>query len=413
MANGVTSWAQLLHFYQPPTQSHDVLERVVEECYRPVLAVIGEHANAKIAVSINAVLTELLHQHGFGDVLGSLTMLAERGQIEFVGSGRFHPILPLVPETERRRSIAENAKVNRALIGPGFAPRGFFPPELCYSAEILPAVVNAGHEWVVVSGVAAPDGWPSESVCRIHNGGAPVAVLFRDDHRSNRISFRETNPGAWIEDLAALSVDGVDRYVLTAMDAETFGHHISGWERDFLGETYEGFASGGANVCMVMPSELVDRFPVGPTVEPHRSSWSTSPDDIAARNPYPLWQAPGNDVHALEWECVEHCLGLLATARRYRDTADEAERFTSLAEEALQPALHSCWFWWASRRPWFDVPMIQRGSILLQSAILYAARAVELSDAPATVKKETRWRLSAANATRVNLERRLIADTAP
>lgn len=412
----MTAWAMLLHFYQPPTQTHDVLTRIVDESYRPLLAVLSEHHNARIAVNINAVLTEMLADHGYGDVLDSLRILGERGQVEFVGSGRFHPILPLVPEGERVRSIADNAHLNRKLLGPSWQARGFFPPEMCYSGEILPGVAKSGHEWIILSGVACPAEWPTDLVYRVPADGRSMHVLFRDDVRSNRISFRETNPQPFVEDLSRVG-GGKDAYVVTAMDAETYGHHIAGWEREFLGATYDLLAHQGrphahtSKVVPVQPSELIARFADGPVVEPLPSSWSTSRDDIAAHNPYPLWQAPGNEVHRLQWEFVDHSVALLALARRYA-RSDEARKFADLADHQLQPALHSCQFWWASRRPMWDVPMIYRGFQLLSQVLFYSWKSVMLGDASARVKQEASWRFAAAARVRGDLEHLLFEDAA-
>jgi hypothetical protein len=40
-------WAQLLHFYQPPTQVPSVLRRICDESYRPLLKVFQEYPNAR------------------------------------------------------------------------------------------------------------------------------------------------------------------------------------------------------------------------------------------------------------------------------------------------------------------------------------------------------------------------------
>ena len=374
----MTHWAQLLHFYQPPTQTHAILHKVTEESYRPVVRVLLEHPHAKIAVNIQGVLTELLLEHGFGDVVASLRELAERGQVEFAGSGKFHPILPLIPETERARSIAENHQTNGAAFGSTWQPRGFFPPEMCFSSEIVPSIRHAGHEWLMMSGVGCAAEWPTDKVYRTQVDGAELAVLFRDDARSNRISFRETNPEEFIDDLARLGEQG-NAYVVTAMDAETFGHHIAHWERKFLGRTFglldEQQRNGSQTVQMVLPSELLSLYPSGGPMEPHRSSWSTSNEDLAAHNPFPLWRAPGNALHALQWEYVEHCLALVGTAKKHAGSA-EARKFATIASERLEPALHSCQFWWASRRPMWDVTMIHRGFLLLSEVALNASRSI-------------------------------------
>ncbi|MCL6646624.1 MAG: hypothetical protein K6U88_16990 [Dehalococcoidia bacterium] len=269
----MTCWALLLHFYQPPTQTHDVLVKVAEESYRPLIAVLRAHANARVAVNLQGVLADLLLEHGLGDVVAGLRELAEAGLVEFVGSGKYHPILPLIPEAERKRQIQENARTNRAALGRAWNPRGFFPPEMCYSREILPAINASGHEWLIVSGVACPVEWPTDVVCRVPVNGSHLRVLFRDDIRSNRISFRETNPEAFLRDLAGVG-GSKDAYVVTAMDAETYGHHIRDWEREFLGATLELLAANGSGVQMVFPSELLELFPDGPVIEPYASSWS-------------------------------------------------------------------------------------------------------------------------------------------
>src|SRR5690349_180306 len=146
-------WAQLLHFYQPPTQTHEILHRIAVESYRPVIEVLRKHENARAAVNIQGVLTELLLDHALGDVVDGLKELAERGRVEFVGSGKFHPILPLIPVPLQLESIRENAKTNGAAFGTAWAPAGFFPPEMCFSREVAVAVRETGHQWISLSGV--------------------------------------------------------------------------------------------------------------------------------------------------------------------------------------------------------------------------------------------------------------------
>src|SRR4030042_6276880 len=138
-------WAPLLHFYQPPTQHHWVLKKVGEESYRPLIKLFKELPNAKVTVNINGVLTEMLDEHGMSDVIEGLRELGERGQLEFTGSAKYHPILPLIPQDEGVRQIVHNFNTNRRLLGKSFAPAGFFPPELAYSEDILRQVVESGY----------------------------------------------------------------------------------------------------------------------------------------------------------------------------------------------------------------------------------------------------------------------------
>ncbi|MFN0095142.1 MAG: hypothetical protein ACKVVT_10265 [Dehalococcoidia bacterium] len=412
----MTYWAQILHFYQPPTQTHAVLRKVATESYLPLVGVLEEHPHARLAINIQGVLLDLLVEHGLGEVVERLGALVAMGQVELLGSGEYHPILPLVSEPLRARSIAGHAAALKRHLGASGGP-GFFPPELCFDAGLAPAIGRAGHGWVLLSGVACPDGWPTATVYRVATPGHELAALFRDDVRSNRISFRETDPTRFIADLSGLGSRG-QAYVVTAMDGETYGHHIRGWERDFLATTYDilnperaGIPAASAPVIMVQPSELLDLFPAGPAVTPRAASWSTTESDIAAGDPYPLWRSPGNEVHAMQWDYVDHVVALHGAALCFAATSDGAKKYAAIADETLDAALHSCQFWWASRRPMWDVTMIHRGFQLLTTVLLNAEKSVALAAIPNAERRETEWRAAAAADLRQRLERILFVES--
>ncbi len=408
-------WAQLLHMYQPPTQTHEVLVRVAAESYRPVLRVLLDNPGARIAININAVLTQLLAEHGLTDIVAMLRELGERGQVEYTGSGAYHPILPLIPHVARVESIAANRRLNHGYLGDAYSPRGFFPPEMCISDDALRDIRAAGYEWVIAGGVASPDGWPTSEVARVANsagpGEEPLAILFRDDVRSNQISFGQTDAAQFLESLAHSGPAG--SYVVTAMDMETFGHHIKGWEQNFLDGIYSLIAGeekhGPGRLAMVTLSELVELMPEGPLVAPRASSWSTSNDDLDRGDPYPLWKSPGNRLHSRQWDYVGHVVSLVDLAGRSACN-EESTRDANFALERLQPALHSCQFWWASRRPWWSELMIHRGTLLLHETLLHAARSIERSCANEEAKEMARWRVAAANKIREQIEHELFLE---
>lgn len=119
-------FAFLLHIYQPPVQIAPVIKQIVKESYRPILDALREHPEAKITLNINATLTEQLDDYGFRDIIEGIATLASRDQIDFTGSGKFHPLLPLIPEPEVIRQIQLNTKTNRQYFGSVYQPKGFF-----------------------------------------------------------------------------------------------------------------------------------------------------------------------------------------------------------------------------------------------------------------------------------------------
>ncbi len=387
-------WAPLFHFYQPPTQSLSVLHRVVRESYRPLLKVLHQFPFARATVNINGVLTEMLGEGGFSDVLSGFRQLARKGQVEFTGSAKYHPILPLIPRQEALRQIRRNATANRHYFGKAYRPQGFFPPEMAFSDDLVAPILQTGHRWVIVSGIACPETvpWPVQAVHRASSPEAQdeegLAVFFRDDILSNRISFQSIDAGGFVAHLASLGENGAgSRYLITAMDGETFGHHIHLWEQRFLAEVFQALGSRPDTVAMVTISELLALFPKGQKVAPRASSWSSSQEDLAQNNPYPLWKDPGNRVHRLQWEHTEIALELTRQAQRWADSA-ESRRFAGIARSLKDAGLHSCQYWWASRRPMDDINLVHRGLLLQREAILNAGKALRLSHAPAANKAE-------------------------
>lgn len=401
--------ALLLHFYQPPGQIPEVLRRIVNESYRPLIRVFRAHDNARAAFNINAVLTEMLDDHGYGDVVEGLAELAATERVEITSSGKFHPILPLIAREEAARQIRINDETNARLFGPAYRPRGFFPPEMAWNHAVAPQVAGAGLSWVILSGIACPAAWPRDRVYREQSGASQLALLFRDDILSNQISFRTTNAAAFIDDLRRIGQESEsDQYVVIAMDAETYGHHIPGWEEEFLGRLFtllaeqprpragrgRGRGQGPLYVQMSTLSEIVDQFPDGDTVEPHASSWSTTGDDLIHGNPYPLWRNRGNELHRLLWRHLEQAMTIFESATRH--AGPDGNQDLTIARAFADIALHSDQFWWASRRPHWSVNLVHRGLNMQRDLIMNAVRALNISDAPEEVRRDLLERVAIA-----------------
>ncbi len=425
-------WAQLLHFYQPPTQAPSMLKKICDESYRPLLQVFEEHPSARVTINLNGVLTDMLVDCGHTDVIEGFRGLAEKGQLECTGTGKYHPILPLIPQEEVKRQIELNTQTNRRFFGKAYTPQGFFPPEMCYSQDILQPIIESGYRWIVLSGIACPAEWPMDKIYRVECDGRETAVFFRDDVLSNRISFQDLAAKQFIAHLEEWQGERENIYVVTAMDAETYGHHIQDWERTFLARVYEeleapagpleevtqakalagqhaalltnGEAAG--KIQMVTISRLLDLFPQGQTLEPRPSSWSTTADDMQAGNYYPLWQDRSNEVHRLQWEHLGICIGLVNKALECADN-EESRQSATIARGLLDRAEHSCQRWWASNRPMWDINLIHMGLLDQLRTIVNAYRAISKSGSPDLTKREYYYRTVAARDIRNKLEDRL------
>lgn len=433
-------WAPFLHFYQPPTQFHAILKKVCKESYRPLLDVFTANPKAKVTVNICGVLTELLVDHGAGDIVERMKKLAERGQLEFVGTSKYHAILPLIPQEECLRQIESNYQTNRYFFKKAFSPKGFFPPEMCYSKDILKPIHKTGHRWVLISGVACADEWPMDKIYQVKiNNSSTISVLFRDDILSNKISFQSIDSKGFLNHLKgfaqALQKDEgggkKDAYIITAMDAETFGHHIHNWEKLFLQEVYsvltcdenaykdikqrtdlakafKSFLSCdiAGKIKVVTISELLEHFPRAKVIEPKQSSWSTSIDDIKNGNYYPLWLGNDIEIHGLQWEHVKICLEMVYKAQEVAISGD-AKNYANISRMLLDRALHSCQFWWASRQPMWDVNLVNKGILMQDEVLLNAYKAVKMSACDEEIKREYYHKIVASGDLRNKIRDRL------
>jgi len=429
-------WAPLFHFYQPPTQVRGILLKISNEAYRPLLEVLDDYPHAKATVNINGVLTEILWECGHSDIINKLKKLAEDKKIEFTGSAKYHPILPLIPTEEIERQIRRNHLTNRHFFGDVYIPRGFFPPEMCYSQDIVEPVIESRHEWIILSGVACPVVWPMDVIHEVGYDEEQLAAFFRDDILSNKISFKDIDGKSFIDHLKQLYKGESDIYVITAMDAETFGHHIRNWEKLFLAEVYETlepvefdkgtvqqkplaeqhrrlfeFQRNGEikQIEIVTISQLLEHFPKGSRIEPRPSSWSTTGDDLKARNYYPLWKDKDNAVHQMQWEHLSIVMDVTLKAYELADNPS-SRHFVSIARSLLDQALHSDQFWWASKRPMWDINMIHRGLNLQREVLVNAYKAISVSGCSPQTKKEYHYKEVAARHISYEITDSLYAD---
>jgi len=370
----VVYFAFLFHIYQPPVQIPPVIKQITNESYRPIINALRDHPDAKITLNINGTLTEHLNDFGFVDIIEGLATLASRGQVEFTSSGKFHPLLPLIPEPEIIRQIKLNDETNREFFGQVYNPRGFFPPEMAISEEVLESVKKMNFDWIIMSGIAniMPD-FPSTYISQHPNS---LKLIFRDDYISIDCAFDKINTVQAFTNRLMYKNTMEDYYVILAMDGETFGHHVKHAINNFLIPLFDSLPHrNDIKICTI--SEIVDKFPKGDTQNPRASSWSTMPYDLAHDVPFPLWFDPKNIIHIEQHRFFMYALTLVHLSYKYRESMDnERKAILDNARNLLDRGIHSCQQWWASKRPWYSPDMILRGLNEILMAIVNAKRSI-------------------------------------
>ncbi len=352
-------WGFFLHFYQPYNQQLDILERIVNESYRQVIGGLASNPKMKLTININAGLTELLAKNGYLDVIESIKAFAQQGQIEFTGGVKYHPFLPLLPREEIKRQIELNEKTNKKYFGQAWQPKGFFSPELAYSKKVVQAAKDFGFNWILAEELACPQKQDFKKIYQIKDLD-DFKIILRDKKISVLIlSAIARSVRSFIEEISPEELKK-DRYLLTVMDAETFGHHRPGLEK-LLFQIYND-----KKINKVFVSELIKEFSVAQEIEPRDSTWSSEEQDFWLTkekvHSFTLWSNPKNPIHQFQWDFMYFVINVVKKLNQ------QASWYQKIREK-LDRALQSDQYWWASARPWWSLEMVEQGAFMLKDLV--------------------------------------------
>jgi 4-alpha-glucanotransferase len=210
--------------------------------------------------------------------------------IEFLGSGYTHPVFPLIPQKDWEAQLGRYLEIARPAMSRSWFP-GFWPPELGFSMELIPALKKFGYRYAVVDvehiEPLQPMRWEKLRY-RPHfarYGGEEIVVVARDRELSNA-QLSGFDPGwfayevgertKWCTDFPAL--------VTTFCDGEN-----GGWFRNttetagFWGWFYKPMLdwqrAGTLALTQVSINEYLDKFGVEGEVKVRTGAGNTGHHD--------------------------------------------------------------------------------------------------------------------------------------
>lgn len=350
-------WANFLHIYQPADQQPDILKAIVDQCYRPIISHIANSDNIKITLNITGALIELFDKHGYRDLIELLKKAGEQGKIEFTSSAKYHGFLPMLTDDDIVRQIKANDETMVNYLGhKAYKPKGFFPPEMGFSKNIINIVEKLGYKWIIldeISGYGEPGKIDYNKIYKIKDSS--LNVFFRERRLSNLIMSavvrsKETLMQAMKDDLKS------DRYIVTAMDGETFGHHRPGLEK-MLFDILDTKDFNLVNISDLLKEkrEVVEVMPVP-------STWASSKEDIDKGIQFLSWKDPENNIHTWQWE-------LFYLVRNEVEKMDKKSPAYEEIRKKMDIGTASDHFWWASAKPWWSLEMIEDGEYRLLETV--------------------------------------------
>lgn len=306
--------------------------------------------------------------------------LMEKGQIEVITSPFYHPILPLVWDTNAARIASPSLKLpSHGFAQPGDVvaqldravafyrerfgrdPAGLWPSEQAVGQGIVTYVASAGFEWMVSSeGVLARSlgvelrGTSGELLRPdvlyrpywVQAGDRRVAILFRDIVLSDRIGFTYSGmPAARAVDdlvgyLRAVQRRLADRpgdYVVTiALDGENAWEWYANDGKEFLDGLYRRLSTDPL-LKPVTVSEYLEAHPPADTIERlWTGSWIA--DNLET------WI--GEEEENRAWDYLYEARTALVRYQALHYGEPGADARIQAALEHLYAAEGSDWFWW-------------------------------------------------------------------
>ena len=318
-----------------------------------------------------------------GRVLPEYRRAAERGQIEISTTPFYHPILPLLcdsnvaresnprsplvqppfqyPEDAREQLVRARAWHERAF---GRPPVGLWPSEGSVSNAALDIAAELGFRWFATDegvlgrtlqtgfgrdGAGIPDNAGQlYSPWRVNLGSRSIVGFFRDHYISDLVGFVYSRMH---QQAAALDLhrrirsigdrvsSGKPLVVTIILDGENAWEYFAGAGRDFLRQFY-GSIAGDPDIRTVTASQAAEEAGDAPSVS-HLvpGSWIQANFDV--------WAGDAEDVRA--WDLLRDARAAYAQAMRSREQeqpgAPSKEKLAS-AYESLLAAEGSDWCWW-------------------------------------------------------------------
>ena len=350
-------WANFLHIYQPPDQAKHVLKEIINSSYLKIIGILKKHPYAKLTLNITGCLTERLIKEGYKNIITSLKRLAEKGQIEFTETAKYHAFLPLLPKQEIIRQVKLNNLTNKRFFGKIYQPKGFHLPEMAYSRKVAEIVAKLGYNWLILSEISFKGKLFSKiDASKIYRlkGLPKVKILFRNRKLSDLIQRGFMNQTKDFYQFLEKEI-GEDEYVITAMDGETFGHHRPGSEK-FLENLYRENKIETKTI-----SGILEIFPENGAIEPIPSSWASMESEIKRKTYYAQWRYPNNPIHKKQWELTYLAINTINKSKN--------DKNYKKARRILDIGLYSCQYWWGGAVPWWGIEYIEKGAYLSKKSI--------------------------------------------
>lgn len=155
--------ALVLNLHQPPGNLEHLLDEQTWEAKEILFALDrmprslwGQEDLARVHLSLSGTLLETLSSpefqarvYGIVDCGRLLWFLQNQQIFDLLGTGYYHPVLPLIPTADRPEHLRRWQGIAQHLFWRSHF-HGFWPPEMGFSMELIPLLRRFGYRYVLV-----------------------------------------------------------------------------------------------------------------------------------------------------------------------------------------------------------------------------------------------------------------------
>ncbi|MFA6005306.1 MAG: hypothetical protein WC775_02365 [Patescibacteria group bacterium] len=321
-------WSITLHFYQPPTQSAEITQQVLESCYLPLLKMLLGKQGYGLTLNLSGSLLFQLRRLNANRFFEMVKQLVSEGKVELTTSALYHPLMTITPVDVLKRQIKKNSEMLEEIFEVK-STVGFFPPELAVnksSLELMPV------KYVFVDESALTSSVKGHSIARYNDkllliNSHDVCAIFR--------AYPTILKASVVLDVVKNNC-GEGELLVSVNDAELFGHHYS--ERlQVLSDLLDS-----KEVQLITASAAVSRF-------------GSSADIVNNIRPS-TWQE-GKRFEL--WSKNKLQKKYLAMLQAVHDFIAGSTNAT--AQDYLDQAYSSCYLYWLSNWPWWHPGLVEKG----------------------------------------------------
>ena len=135
------------HSHQPVGNFPWVFADAYQHSYLPMLECLERHPSIRVSLHYTGPLLDWIREHHH-EFLHRLATLVERDQVEMMTGGYYEPILPSIPDVDRRGQIDKMTRVLREELGANAT--GLWLAERVWEPQLPTSLREANVDWTIV-----------------------------------------------------------------------------------------------------------------------------------------------------------------------------------------------------------------------------------------------------------------------